>query len=147
MARDRRRHAKSQQAPEKPGRPATINCLLEDHPMLALSEEHLLTTDEAIAFLARFKIFTSRSGLDSKFKSGSLARVEGSGRVRILYRPPDLLNAFFKGEVQKCPSFSFGAKTPKANPPEISSSGVPSQDKAFMRALELATKKPQKSSV
>ncbi|WP_028710558.1 hypothetical protein [Paracoccus pantotrophus] len=73
-----------------------------DDPAVA---EDLLTTDEALDFLRRRKIFTSRSGLDRAYHEGRLARVAAHGRVRILYRPRDLLDAFLIGE-QKCLSSS-----------------------------------------
>jgi len=108
------------------------------------SIDEFLTTDEALEYLAGFKIFTSRSGLDVKHKGGELPRVNVSGRVRILYRPADLLAAFMQGETA-CPSQSSGAKAKMGSQREAGSSGGQSRGRAFTKALALSTSARRKS--
>jgi hypothetical protein len=95
-----------------------------------------LSTDEALAHLARFGVLTSRSGLDLARAEGRLPHVKARGRVRILYRPEDLEKAFLG--VPECRLKSDAAG-------RYSTSGELSQDSAYMKALALATGQRPKS--
>jgi len=98
-----------------------------------LEEEPLLSTPEAIDWLKSKGVHTSRSGLDTARMRGSLRFLRVKGRVRILYRPSDLADAFLQEYVtHEAHAVKRGSRFSK----EV---GFLSQDEAFRRAVELAS--------
>ncbi|MEL7132842.1 MAG: hypothetical protein AAGK77_10545 [Pseudomonadota bacterium] len=101
-----------------------------------------LSTDEAIAYLASFGVVTSRSGLDQMRDAGKLAWIKARGRVRVLYRPADLLTAFLDPQDAKDDTWASRS----TNAATSGTSEAPLPGSAYAKALALATRgKPMRS--
>ncbi|WP_162933389.1 hypothetical protein [Sulfitobacter mediterraneus] len=98
--------------------------------LLALEEEQLLSTAEAVEWLAENGIRTSRRGLDDLRHQGKLGYFKVRGRIRILYRKTDLAAAFVIAHVKH-----QTRKTPRKC---HHLNATISKEDAYLRALELA---------
>ena len=94
--------------------------------------ERLLSTPEAVDYLAGIGVRTSRRMLEQLRSEGELRYVRAKGAVRILYRPTDLVAAYLK-ECKECPSHYSDAKHVGRT-----THGEQSRDTAFMKARALA---------
>ena len=105
----------------------------------ALGAGRLLSTPEAVAYLASLGVRTSRRMINDLRAAGDLPSVRVRGRVRILYAPADLVAAFTVTDrgARRCRSNSLGAH--RAGP---GISAAPSQASAFMKALDACKNPP-----
>ncbi|MDE4059754.1 hypothetical protein [Phaeobacter gallaeciensis] len=95
-------------------------------------QEKLLSTPEAIEYLAEIGVRTSRGMLDRLRAQGELRYVKARGAIRILYRPADLKAAYLEDRTE-CPSHFSDAK-----PAGHTTRAAQSQDSAFTKARALA---------
>tara|TARA_R110002020_G_scaffold74540_24_gene190682 strand:- start:4658 stop:5116 length:459 start_codon:yes stop_codon:yes gene_type:complete len=101
--------------------------------------DRLLSTDQAVAYLAARGVQTSRRLLDQMRAEGALPWVKARGRIRILYRPAALLAAVLQEE-------SACSEPTEERPAGISTSAAPSRDSTFTKALAQATQGAQRRS-
>jgi len=95
-------------------------------------QDSLLSTAEAVAFLARLGVKTSRRTIDQLRTDGTLPAIEARGRIKYLYQRNELIDAFTKDH-DPCLSLSGARKA------ETSTCAAPSRANTFMKALALAT--------
>lgn len=105
----------------------------DDADLPDLDKTVFLNTAQALRYLARHGVITSRSGLDRARAEGRLKHFDARGRVRLLYRREDLIAAFIQGGQPCRLASSNGAKS--------GTSGDRSRAESFAAALALATEK------
>jgi hypothetical protein len=93
----------------------------------------MLSTADAVAYLARFGIRTSRRKIDMLRQSGALKSTEALGRIKYLFHRADLIAAFTKDHRPPCINFSDAKRA------ATTTCAAPSRDSLFLKALAQAT--------
>tara|TARA_R100000501_G_C2533437_1_gene55377 strand:+ start:144 stop:539 length:396 start_codon:yes stop_codon:yes gene_type:complete len=118
-----------------------MNARPKSAPVVPVVSERapLLSTAEAIDYLEAQGVTTSRRSLDALRAEGTLPWLKARGKIRILYRPADLLAAVLQ-EANQC------SKSPNEKAEKVTTSAARSRDAAYLKALNASGGRMQKST-